>query len=274
MAMSESVVRGVFKVAVGFMVATLVMLAGSIYLSKYYLEQQQQLAASGDLPGAIESARLSARLNPFDSVPLIAEANLLAADGERDEALELIQEATRRDPANNSNFVSLGNFYLNEMGDPEGAIRAYREALDRVPKATDVRSALATALTRSGDLEAAKKEYQALAEADRITLQDLYNLGRIQARTGEPERALETLRDTRERALKRVEGTEGERRTQLEVFAQSVDLAIADALVAQGDYQGAIGELETSESRQAPAILELLRTDPEMYRQTVLESGI
>lgn len=272
--MNESLVRGVFKVAVGFVVATLVVLAGALYASKHYLTQQQQLAAAGETRAAIEAGRLSSRLNPYDSEPLVAQSNLLAARGDREEALELLKEATSRDPASYLNYALLGNFYLSEMDDPEKAIEAYRRALELVPNATNVRSVYATALARSGEVEAAKKEYRVLAESGRSTLQDSYNLGRIQARTDEPDAALRTLREARETARERADKSEGQRKNQVEIFLQSVDLAIADAHVVKGDYASAIEELDQSESPQAPAILELLRTDPEKYRQTVLDSEI
>ncbi|MGH3145816.1 MAG: tetratricopeptide repeat protein [Rubrobacter sp.] len=275
--MSESLVRGVFKAAVGFVAATLILLASTLYLSKYYLQRQQQLAAE-NVEAALESTRLAARLSPLDSEPLVVESNLLSAQGDMAGALGALQEATRRDPANNVNYTTLGSFYLNQMDNPEAAVGAYREALERVPNATNVRGLLATALSRSGDLEGAKREYEKLAEVDRLPLQSRYSLGKIYARTGEPEKAIETLRDTRERAEERLgkakEPQKAQKEAQREAFVQSVDLAIADAYVAREDYEGAITVLEQSQSPQAPAIIELLRTDPATYRQQVLESEI
>ena len=55
---------------------------------------------------------------------------------------------------------------------------------------------------------------------------------------------------------------------------RSVDLAIADAYVAQGDYDEARRVLENSGAEQAPAILELLYINPEEYRETVLNSEL
>lgn len=272
--MSESLVRGVFKVAIGFVVVTLVLLAGTLYASKYYLQQQQRLAAAGDVPGALEAARVAARVSPFDSEPVLAESNLLVFGGQKKAALKALEEATRRDPANSVNFVSLGNFYLGQMDDPESAVRAYREAIERVPKATNVRSLLAAALAGSGDLEGAKREYEELVELGRITQQDRFELGGIYTRTGEPEKALEALRATRERATNRLDEGEESKRAQKEAFVQSLDLAIVDALVVQGDYEGAAEMLQQSSSPQAPALLELLSTNPEQYRQRVLESEV
>ena len=53
-----------------------------------------------------------------------------------------------------------------------------------------------------------------------------------------------------------------------------MDLALADALVVQGDYAGAREILANSSSNQAPALLHLLDADPEAYRESVVNSGI
>ena len=55
---------------------------------------------------------------------------------------------------------------------------------------------------------------------------------------------------------------------------ESINLAIADAMVVQGRYARARLIVAQSTSEQAPAILALLDTDPEMYRQSVLDSEI
>jgi hypothetical protein len=53
-----------------------------------------------------------------------------------------------------------------------------------------------------------------------------------------------------------------------------MDLAIADALVVLGRYDEAREVIEASSSAQAPALLQLLDSDPEGYRQTVVNSEI
>lgn len=269
--------RGVFKVAVGFVVGVLIMLAGTLFLSNQYLNEQRQLAAAGDVEAALERLRLAARLSPFDPAPLANQAFLLQQQGQTQLAVRAFEEAIRRDPGNFVNYVSLGNLQLNGLGDPEAAAKSYRGALERSPKSTDVRASLAAALVGAGNLEAAKREYETLAAAGRITLGDQISLGKVYARTGEPERAVETLRDARERVAGRLERLQNlgkaEEETVLD-FLDSVDLAIADALIVQGDYEGAREVLEGSRSEQAPAILELLRTNPEMYRESVLDGEI
>lgn len=267
--------RAAFKISVGFVVGVLILLAVALSLSAYYLAQQQKLATSGDVQGAIDAARLSARLDPFNSAPLAAEALLLQRQGKNEEAAQVLRDAIKRDPANYSNRTQLGNLYLNQLNDPKEAVRYYREALEQIPRDTNLIASLAFALTRTGDLEAAKKEYERVRDLGRASSRNLYDLGRIYARTGEPEKAVETLRGVREDVAARVEDSNNDlKRVQRELFLNSIDLATADAYVVQGDLEAARGVLENSEAEQAPAILELLNTNPEEYRESVLNSGL
>ena len=251
------------------------MLAIALSLSAYYLAQQQKLATNGDVEEALDAARLSARLDPFNSAPLMAEALLLERQGRNEEAVEVLRDAIKRDPANYTNRVQLGNLQLSQLNDPEAAVESYRLALERIPRDTNLIASLAFALTRTGDLEAAKKEYERVRDLGRISSRSLYDLGRIYTRTGEPEKAVETLQGIREKVAARVEDSNNEvKKIQNELFLNSIDLAIADAHVVRGDYAEAMAVLEESKAEQAPAILELLNTNPEEYRESVLNSGL
>ncbi len=266
--------RGIFRVAVGFVVGVLVLLAGTLFLSSYYLNEHRQLADTGDVRAALERARLAARLSPFDSIPLVNQAGLWQRQGRNREAAEAFEEAIRRDPVNYVNYVALGNLQLSGLDDPEAAVESYRQALKRSPRSAEVRASLALALIRSGDLEGARRQYESLQAADRISLGNQIRLGKIYTRTGEPRKAVETLRDAREKVAGKLERLQGPKRAKREALLNSVDLAIVDALVVQGDYEEAKEVLEGSKSEQAPAILEILKTDPEMYKESVFNSGI
>ena len=85
---------------------------------------------------------------------------------------------------------------------------------------------------------------------------------------------METLEEARERAGNGLESLKGQKRASRELFINSVDLAIADAYVAQGNYDEATRVLENSDAEQAPAILELLYINPEEYRESVLNSEL
>ncbi len=272
--MSDSFFRGGFKVAVGFVVVALILLAGTLYMSVYYMKQEQQLAETGDIEGALEKARVAARFNPFDSMPLTVQANLLLRQGQNDAAAEALREAIDRDPASYANLVYLANIQINRLNEPEKAVKNYEAALEKNPRDTGLIFALAQAYPRVGDLEAAKREYEKLVEFDKVPPRGLFNLGKIYVRTGDPEKGVETLQKAKERVSAGLERAEGAKRKEREAFVRSVDLALVDALVVEGRYDEAHAALQQSDFEQAPALLELLNTDPEAYRETVLDSEV
>ncbi|HEX2098686.1 MAG TPA: tetratricopeptide repeat protein [Rubrobacteraceae bacterium] len=263
-------VRLVFKISVGFVTGALILLAVSLYLSNLYLKEQLRLAEIGNLKGAWDKVQLAARLDPFGSEPLAARAYLELRQGHTNEAVEALQEAIARDPANYRNYAILGNVQRQQLGDPEAAAQSYRDALERNPGASTVVYGLGEALLSSGDLEGAKEQYEWLREQGNIPLRGLYNLGEIQTRLGEPEEAIKTFEEAKEGADAGGESLEDSQREQ---FLRSLELAIADALVVQGSYDEAREALLQSSSDQAPARLALL-DDPESYRMSVLEGRI
>lgn len=272
--MSDSSVRGVFKIAVGFVLAALILLAGAIYMSVSYMKQEQQLAATGDIEGALGKTGAAARLNPFDSTPLLVQSNLLQQQGQNEAAAEALRDATARDPADYVSLVSLGNLQAGRLNQPEEAVKSYERALEKIPRDTGLISALALGFTRVDDLEGAKREYEKLVDLERISPRGLFNLGKIYVRTGDPEKGVETLQKAKRRASASLKKAEGSKKNEREAFAKSVDLALVDALVVEGRYDAARAALQESGSEQAPAILELLDMDPEGYRETVLKSEV
>lgn len=272
--MDDSSVRGLFKIAVGFVVVALLLLAGALYMAVYYMQQEQELAAAGDVEGALEKTITAAQFNPFDSTPLLVRSNLLQQQGQNEAAVDALEEAIRRDPADYTNLVALGNLQAARLNQPTAAAETYKKALEKIPRDTGLISSLAVTLTRVDDLEGAKREYEKLAEMDRITPRGLFNLGRIYVRTGDPEMGVETLQEAKRRVSATLKSTEGAKGEQREAFLRSVDLALVDALVVEGRYDEARVALSESGSEQAPAILELLNTDPEDYKEAVLNSDL
>ena len=271
--MSDSLVRRIFKIAVGFVIIALVLLAGAVYMSVQYMDQEQQLAATGDVEGALQKTETAAWLNPFDSTPLQVRSNLLIRQGQNEAAAEALVEAIDRDPANYTSRVSLGNLQAARLNQPEEAVKSYKLALKQIPRDTGLISALALALTRVDDLEGARLEYEKLVELEKISPRGLFNLGKIYVRTGDPEKGVETLQEAKRRASASLERTaEESKRAEKEAFLMSVDLALVDAFVVEGRYDEARAALQESGSEQAPAILQLLDMDPEGYRETVLNS--
>ncbi len=264
----------IFKISVGFVTGALVLLAISLYLSSQHLREQLRLAETGDLKGARVEAEWAARLDPFSSIPPAAEAYLELRQGLPEAAVDDFQEAIDRDPYNHNNYVALGNLQRQQLGDPEAAVESYRKALRYNPHATAVISRYAEALLNAGDLEEAKSQYEWLRERGRISFQDLYRLGRLQVRLGEPKEAIETFEDARKQASVGLESLNESQEAERKTFIESLDLATADAMVVQGSYAEAREVLAQSEAEQAPAVLALLDEDPESYRRSVLEATI
>lgn len=267
-------VKVAFKILVGFVTGALIMLAISLYLSNYYLKEQERLAGAGDLRGARAEVEQAARLDPFSPAPPSSMAYLELREGRTEAAAEAFREAIRRDPYNYKNYMDLGDLQRQQLSDPKAAAESYREALRHNPHATAVVSRLAGALLSDGDLEEAKAQYQWLRERGKIPLKDLYYLGRIQVRLEEPEKAIEIFEEAREGAATDLESLNESQKAQRKAFMESLDLAIADALVVQGSYAEAREILAQSSAEQAPSILALLDEDTQSYRESVLDTPI
>jgi tetratricopeptide (TPR) repeat protein len=266
--------RAVFKISVGFATGALILLAVSLYLSSSFLKQQQRLAESGNLQGAVQKAVWAARLDPFNPAPSSSQAYLELRQGRTEAATEAFNTAIQRDPANYKNYEALGNFQRQQLDDPETAAQTYRKALEYNPHATAIISRLGEALLSTNDFEGAKAQYEWLQDRGRIPLKDLYTLGKTQIRLGEPEEAIETLKEAKERADTELASSDEQQEEQRRAFLDSLDLAIADALVVQGLYDEARDYLAQSEAEQAPAVLALLDEDPEGYRRSVFDAPI
>lgn len=252
----------------------MLLLVASIYVSERYTTNQQQLAAAGNTEEAVGAANTAARYDPFSPEPLQARASLLQSQGKNQLAEDVLQQAIGRDPNNFVLYLSLGNLQMS-MGKFEAAEESFREVLRLNPMASAATSGIAQSLIRRGKLEEAKAEYEKLYEDKDIDTLGTYDLGRIYVRTGEPERGFKLINQATRRAEKELEGLdEGALKTRQEDLIESMKLAAADALVVRGEYNRAYNLVEQSSSDQAPALLELISTDPEGYRESVINSDI
>jgi len=264
----------VIKVSVGFVTGALILLAISLYLSSYYLKQQLRSVETENLQDAQGEVDLASRLDPFSPTPLVFKAYLALRRGRTEAALGDFREAINRDPRNSENWVALGDLHRQQLGDPETSAESYQEALKHNPYSAAAISRLGDALLNARDLEGAKAQYQRLRERGKISLKNLYTLGKIQVQLEEPEDAIKIFGEAREMAGERLEYLDGTRRAERETFIKSLDLAIADALVVQGSYDEAREVLSQSKAEQASAVLVLLNEDPEGYRKSVLDANI
>jgi tetratricopeptide (TPR) repeat protein len=266
--------RAVFRIAAGFLVGALVFLATALSLSEYYLDEEARLLAAGDLQGALEVVQTAARLDPFDPEPLKGKSFILQQQGRYEDAASSVRNAIERDPHNYILYLMLGNLQFTHMDDLDAAVKSYRGALRLNPNATVASNALAQAHMRRGDLGAAKEVYERLETEERISFQGLYNLGRIYVRTGEPGEGLESIERAKREAETGLRRLEGPLKTRRQELIESMELAIADALVVQGRYAEAREAIVGSSSEQAPALLQLLNSNPEAYREAVVSSEI
>ena len=266
--------RVVFRVSAGFLVGALVLLAVALSLSEYYLEEAQRLSAAGDSQGAIDASRTSARLDPFDTEALETQSLLYAQEERYEDAAGALREAIGQDPHNYIPYLMLGNLQLNSLDDLDAAEENYREVLRLNPKESSVREALGQVLIQQGELGEATGQYEQLREEEQISYQGLYDLGRIYVRTGKPKEGLQAIKRARERAKSGLDELEGSLRAQRQDLLVSMQLAIADALVVQGRYGKAREIISRSNSPQAPALLQLLDSNPDAYRESVVTSEI
>ena len=263
----------IFRLSAGFLVGILALLATLLYLSDYFTGEQQRLAAAGDEAGAMEASRMAVRLDPFDTDALQAQALLWRQKTNYERAALALRKAIERDPNNYLPYLTLANLRLT-MGEPDAAVKDFREVLELNPNAVQARSSLARTLMRQGKLREARAEFETLKEEKSATYRDLYDLGRIQARTGEAPEGVKNIKRARHMAeaqANRARGPKAERQKRLLV---SMDLATADALVVAGRIGQAQRILAESPSEQAPGLLELLNSDPGAYREQVINSGV
>jgi tetratricopeptide (TPR) repeat protein len=266
--------RVVLRISAGFLVGALVLLATALSLSEYYLDEGRRLSAAGDTEGAIDASQMAARLDPFDADALETQSFLFEQQGHYENAAAALREAIGRDPHNYIPYLMLGNLQLNELDDLDAAEKSYREVLRLNPKESTVREALAQVLILQGKLGEARDEYEKLREEEELSFQGLYDLGRIYVRTGQPKEGLQAIKHAKRRAESGLDELEGPLKAARQKLIASMQLAIADALVVEGRYSKARETISQSSSPQAPALLQLLDSNPDAYRESVLTSEI
>lgn len=262
------------RFSAGVVVVALVAIAASLYVSTRYIEEQQRLSNTGDMEGAISSLDTAARLAPFSAQPLETKASLLRSQGNNREAEKVLRVAAERESSDYAIPQELGELRMDAFNKPSEAADSYRRALELNPKAGATVAGLAEARLSAGELKKAKTWYERLRESGEMTVDQRYDLGRIYVRTGEPEKGVQTLRKTKRVAEDGLENLGGQLRESQLGFLQSVDLAIADALVIERRYNEAYQIVANSSSEQAPTIMRLISSNPEGYRQTVVNSDV
>ena len=264
----------VLRISAAFLAGVLALLATSLYLSERYVEKERRLFIAGDLQGAFEAVRTAGRLDPFDPEPLQGKSYILQQQNRNEEAAAALRGAIERDPNNYLPYLLMANLQVGELEDLDAAEESYRKVLDLNPNSYTARTALAGVLLKKGELEEAKTQYEKLKDQKKISYEGLYNLGRIYVRTGEPGEGYKAINIARRQASAGMKSLRKPLRTERRKLLGSMNLALADALVVQGRYAQAREVLVGSSSEQAPALLQLLDTDPQAYREQVVNSDV
>lgn len=232
--------------------AVLELLGRARVLDRRYLAAEEPLASVYAAGGASVDAHLyysaalweNGRLERAEEVARAAVAasggalpavhqlgRLLLWQSRYEEAAELLERCARQAPGAAEMLIELARA-RDGAGDLDGALAAYRQAVELAPEHSELRYGLAMALLRSGDREAAAVELAAYERLYREDQQRVLAQGLAEARIA---RGLELSR-------------QGEHVAAIEHLRQlpeSADglAALAAALRAAGDLQGAVDEL-------------------------------
>ncbi|CAB3646248.1 tetratricopeptide repeat protein [Achromobacter spanius] len=228
--------RGMYGTAATTMVG-LARDTGDPRLARRGLEFQ---LAGGNLPGALEAARVWARLSPNDVEASSTELALAAANGQTKglaQALRNRIDASRDKPAAIGQALAV----LSRLNDRRLALRILDESLsDSVRKLPAAHLALADVASAAGDYERAAQESRAALAADPKSEPAAQRVLEYGFKV-DPQRAQADARAY----INRNPG------------ARKVRLMLAGQLADSGDYNGALAELQAM-SRRSPEDFDLL----------------
>ncbi len=153
------------------------------------------LERRGEMPAAAAAFETAAQADPRCIEAAVSAARLLRAQGQwRAAGSALAVFSTRHpgdDPAGLADVLDqLGRLRAGPLEDVDGAIQAYRRALELEPERTATRTALAQLLSqRPGDWPEALRHHRASLEADPTLAASLRAVLRIAEGSGRPEAA-------------------------------------------------------------------------------------
>jgi len=239
--------RGMYGTAATTMVG-LARDTGDPRLARRGLEFQ---LAGGNLPGALDAARVWARLAPNDVEASSTELALAAANGQTKglaQALRKRIDSSRDKPAAIGQALAV----LSRLNDRRLALRILDESLsDSVRKLPAAHLALADVASAAGDYERAAQESRAALAAD-----------------PKSEGAAQRVLEYGSRVDPKRAQTEARTFINRNPGARKVRLMLAGQLADSGDYDAALAELQAM-SRRSPEDFDLLF----MQAQLAYKSG-
>jgi cyclophilin family peptidyl-prolyl cis-trans isomerase/tetratricopeptide (TPR) repeat protein len=176
-----------------------------LYLSWASLSQGQERAELFDKALRYSSDAMS--LSPNTADVLNERAQIYAAMGDLEQALEIYDRSLTVDDEYAKTYLSLGQLYIAQE-EWDKAAEAYETALEISPSSADSYSNLGYVYSRIGDSEAALEAYQKAVELrpyNYVDYQNLavlyYQMGQIDAAVREANRALELAPDSQKSSL-------------------------------------------------------------------------
>lgn len=128
-------------------------------------EQGLEREAAGDIPGAFEAFRLSARADPRVAAPYVGLARILSLNHQRAEALACLEQAADREPRNPAIRILLGRT-LSQDGRLDEAREQFTRALELGDPSGGAAIGLGGVHEDQGDRRAAADVYSRLLSRD------------------------------------------------------------------------------------------------------------
>ncbi len=126
-----------------------------------YYEEGVRLETSGDVSGAFDAFRRSAKANPRIAAPYVGLARILTQNRQRKDAISCLERAVSCEPANASVRAILGQT-LAEDGQLDAARTVFEAVLDETPFAPAALLGLGAVYEDLGDRAAAADAYRQL----------------------------------------------------------------------------------------------------------------
>ena len=244
--------RGVF----GSAGTTMVGLARDTGDSRLARRGLEFFLASGNMQGALEAARMWARLSPTDIEASSTELALAAANGQTEglsEALRVRIDASQDKPAAIAQALAV----LSRLSDRRIALQILDQALsERVRRLPEARLALADVAQAAGNAPRALSEARMALLASPASEEAAQRVLEYGAAV-DPARAIADARAFLAR----------------HPLARKLHLSLASQLAETGDLQGALAELRVM-SRQAPEDFDLLLLQAQLlYKAKQIEES-
>lgn len=231
-----------------------------------------------DWSGALEFYQAADRLRPGSRETQYALAEAYQRTGKPEDAINLLEQMLRTNPAEFMAAGQLSTIYQNR-GETGKAIQILTQTSQASPQLAPLRSALADLLLTSNRDEEASKEVQEALKLDPDDAMGLYVRGRLSLKKGDAASALKDLEgaikrrpeeESFRRAYREAQVASGEVVEKVKVVSQKIQkqgetpallLELADACLYQGEPEQALRSLE-----------KVLAQQPESQNAHILEA--